>query len=144
MDEANKLGIPIVAICDTNSDPDLITVPIAGNDDAIRSVELICQAIAATIEEARREAPTRDEVEESGESTTWSSERGTEKESDDDAPQASSAPPSGQAGSDRRAPQGWRRGGGGRCRRGRRRQRERRGRRVRVTRRSVVQGGSPE
>ena len=38
VDEANKLGIPIVAICDTNSDPDLITVPIAGNDDAIRSV----------------------------------------------------------------------------------------------------------
>ena len=43
VDEANKLGIPIVAICDTNSDPDLITVPIAGNDDAIRSVELICR-----------------------------------------------------------------------------------------------------
>ncbi len=39
--EANKLGIPIVAIVDTNADPDLITVPIAGNDDAIRSVELI-------------------------------------------------------------------------------------------------------
>ena len=84
VDEANKLGIPIVAICDTNSDPDLITVPIAGNDDAIRSVELICSAIASTIEEARRESPMRAEVEETGESTTWSSERGTEKESDDD------------------------------------------------------------
>ena len=84
VDEANKLGIPIVAICDTNSDPDLITVPIAGNDDAIRSVELICQAIAATIEEARREAPVRAEAEEPGEATTWSSERGTEKESDDE------------------------------------------------------------
>jgi small subunit ribosomal protein S2 len=83
VDEANKLGIPIVAICDTNSDPDLITVPIAGNDDAIRSVELITAAIAETIIEARREAPARAEVEESGESTTWSSERGTEKESDD-------------------------------------------------------------
>ncbi len=84
VDEANKLGIPIVAICDTNSDPDLITVPIAGNDDAIRSVELITAAIANTIEEARREAPARAEAEEPGESTTWSSERGTEKESDDD------------------------------------------------------------
>ena len=41
--EANKLGIPIIAIVDTNADPDLITVPIAGNDDAIRSVELITQ-----------------------------------------------------------------------------------------------------
>jgi small subunit ribosomal protein S2 len=83
VDEANKLGIPIVAICDTNSDPDLITVPIAGNDDAIRSVELITAAFSNAIIEARREAPVRNEVEEPGESTTWSSERGTEKESDD-------------------------------------------------------------
>ena len=36
--EANKLGIPVVAIVDTNADPDLITVPIPGNDDAIRAV----------------------------------------------------------------------------------------------------------
>src|ERR671920_354614 len=61
--EANKLGIPIVAICDTNSDPDLISVPIAGNDDAIRSVELITHAIADSIAEARREAPARVEEE---------------------------------------------------------------------------------
>ena len=39
--EANKLGIPVVAIVDTNADPDVITVPIPGNDDAIRSVSLI-------------------------------------------------------------------------------------------------------
>jgi len=83
VDEANKLGIPIVAICDTNSDPDLITVPIAGNDDAIRSVELITGAFSNAILEARREAPTRAEAEEPGESTTWSSERGTEKERGD-------------------------------------------------------------
>jgi small subunit ribosomal protein S2 len=57
--EANKLGIPIVAIVDTNADPDQITVPIAGNDDAIRSVELITKAIADSIAEARREAPLR-------------------------------------------------------------------------------------
>jgi small subunit ribosomal protein S2 len=80
--EANKLGIPIVAIVDTNADPDLITVPIAGNDDAIRSVELITHAIAETILEARREAPQRDEVEES-ESYTYSSDRGAEPESED-------------------------------------------------------------
>ena len=53
VNEANKLGIPIVAIVDTNADPDLITVPIAGNDDAIRSVELITKAIADAIAEAR-------------------------------------------------------------------------------------------
>ena len=84
VDEANKLGIPIIAICDTNSDPDLITVPIAGNDDAIRSVELITKAISDALESARREAPARPDVEDAGESTTWSSERGTEKESDED------------------------------------------------------------
>ena len=81
--EANKLGLPIVAICDTNSDPDLITVPIAGNDDAIRSVELITRALADTILEARREAPVRVEVDEA-ESYVYSSDRGTEPAGDDD------------------------------------------------------------
>jgi len=75
--EANKLGVPIVAIVDTNADPDLITVPIAGNDDAIRSVELIAKVIADTIDEARREAPARPSEEEH-ESYTFSSDRGTE------------------------------------------------------------------
>jgi len=81
--EANKLGLPIVAICDTNSDPDLITVPIAGNDDAIRSVELITRAVADTILEARREAPVRVE-EDAAESYVYSSDRGTEPAGDDD------------------------------------------------------------
>lgn len=75
--EANKLGIPIVAICDTNSDPDLITVPIAGNDDAIRSVELITRIVADTIGEARREAPVRTQ-EDDAEESTYSSDRGLE------------------------------------------------------------------
>ncbi len=75
--EANKLGVPIVAIVDTNADPDLITVPIAGNDDAIRSVELITKAVADTIAEARREAPVRPHEEEQ-ESYTFSSDRGAE------------------------------------------------------------------
>ncbi len=77
VNEGNKLKLPIIAVVDTNADPDLITVPIAGNDDAIRSVELIANAIAATISEARREAPTRDEAQE-GESYTYSSDRGAE------------------------------------------------------------------
>jgi small subunit ribosomal protein S2 len=84
--EANKLGIPIIAIVDTNADPDLITVPIAGNDDAIRSVELITRAVADTIAEARREAPARDEADENGKEgeMTYSSERGTEAAGDRD------------------------------------------------------------
>ena len=83
VDEANKLGIPMIAICDTNSDPDVITVPIAGNDDAIRSVELITAAIADTIVEARREAPVREEGDEEG-GYTYSSDRGAEPASGDD------------------------------------------------------------
>jgi small subunit ribosomal protein S2 len=79
VNEANKLGIPIIAVVDTNADPDLITVPIAGNDDAIRSVELITRAIAEAIVEARREAPVREEAEET-ESYTYSSDRGAEPE----------------------------------------------------------------
>jgi len=81
--EANKLGIPIIALVDTNADPDLITVPIAGNDDAIKSVELVTHAIADAIIEARREAPIRAEEEET-ESYTYSSDRGAEPEGDGD------------------------------------------------------------
>jgi small subunit ribosomal protein S2 len=81
--EANKLGIPIIALVDTNADPDLITVPIAGNDDAIKSVELVTHAIADAIIEARREAPIRSEEEET-ESYTYSSDRGAEPEGDGD------------------------------------------------------------
>jgi small subunit ribosomal protein S2 len=78
VDEARRLGIPVVAIVDTNADPDLITVPIAGNDDAIRSVELITKTVSDTIAEARREAPSRQDDDEA-ETTTYSSERGSER-----------------------------------------------------------------
>lgn len=47
--EARRLNIPIVAIVDTNCDPELVDFPIAGNDDAIRSVRLILQVITQTI-----------------------------------------------------------------------------------------------
>jgi small subunit ribosomal protein S2 len=81
--EAAKLGIPIIAIADTNADPDLINYPIPGNDDAIRSVTLIGKAIADSIEVARREVPDdeRRRVDEL-EATTYSTETGetTEKE----------------------------------------------------------------
>jgi len=81
--EAAKLGIPIIAITDTNADPDLIDYPIPGNDDAIRSVTLIAAAIADSVEVARREVPDdeRRRVDEL-EATTYSTETGetTEKE----------------------------------------------------------------
>jgi small subunit ribosomal protein S2 len=43
--EARRLGIPVVAITDTNSNPDLVDYPIAGNDDAIRSISVILEAL---------------------------------------------------------------------------------------------------
>ena len=51
--EANKLGIPIVAVVDTNCDPDVITYVIPGNDDAIRSGSLLCRVLADAVEEGR-------------------------------------------------------------------------------------------
>jgi small subunit ribosomal protein S2 len=53
--EARRLKIPIVAIVDTNCDPDLVDYPIAGNDDAIRSVRLILSTIVQAITLARGE-----------------------------------------------------------------------------------------
>lgn len=47
--EAQKLGIPVVAIVDTNSEPDLITYPIPGNDDALRAIEIYCELISGAI-----------------------------------------------------------------------------------------------
>jgi small subunit ribosomal protein S2 len=46
VNEANKLGIPVVGLTDTNCDPDLIQYVIPGNDDAIRSIKLITNAVA--------------------------------------------------------------------------------------------------
>jgi small subunit ribosomal protein S2 len=51
--EANRLGIPVVAVVDTNVDPDVIDFPIPGNDDAIRSANLMCRVIADAVEEGR-------------------------------------------------------------------------------------------
>jgi small subunit ribosomal protein S2 len=51
--EARKLGIPIVAVCDTNCDPDLIDYPIPGNDDAIRAVKLFCSIMADAVIEGK-------------------------------------------------------------------------------------------
>ncbi|MBI3314106.1 MAG: 30S ribosomal protein S2 [Candidatus Omnitrophica bacterium] len=54
--EAVKLGIPIVAVLDTNCDPDLVDYPLPGNDDAIRAIKLFCELAAQSIQEGRRQA----------------------------------------------------------------------------------------
>src|SRR6185503_1299092 len=51
--EANKLGIPVVAVVDTNCDPDMIDYKIPGNDDAIRAIRLFCAAVAEAVIEGR-------------------------------------------------------------------------------------------
>src|SRR5438105_2646416 len=53
--EARRLDIPIIALADTNSDPDEIDYPIPANDDAIRAVRLLCSKIADAVIEGRRE-----------------------------------------------------------------------------------------
>ena len=74
--EANRLGIPVVAIADTNADPDLLTIAIAGNDDAIRSVSLITRSIADVAEAARRETPDVGRDEKEAEAYTYSTDAG--------------------------------------------------------------------
>jgi len=51
IDEARKLGIPVIGILDTNADPDLLDFPIPGNDDAIRSVALLTRVIGDAVAE---------------------------------------------------------------------------------------------
>jgi small subunit ribosomal protein S2 len=57
--EANKLGIPVIAVVDTNVDPDVVQYPIPGNDDAIRSTTLMCHVMAEAILEGRYIAAKR-------------------------------------------------------------------------------------
>ncbi len=58
--ESAKLGIPIIAILDSNSNPDHIDYPIPGNDDARRAIDLYCNLIKETINSAKRSIPAGD------------------------------------------------------------------------------------
>jgi small subunit ribosomal protein S2 len=53
--ECRKLGIPIVSILDTNCDPDLVDIPIPGNDDAVRSIKLILKSLTDSIIKGKSE-----------------------------------------------------------------------------------------
>ena len=63
--EAHRLGIPVVGIVDTNCDPEELDFPITGNDDAIRAVKLITGAMATAVIEGRQGA--EEEIEEAEE-----------------------------------------------------------------------------
>ena len=65
VDEARKLGIPVIAILDSNCDPDVVDYPIPGNDDAIRAVSLLTRVVADAVAEglmARAGAKSGQEV----------------------------------------------------------------------------------
>jgi len=53
--EANRLGIPVVGVVDTNADPELIDLPLPGNDDAIRAIRLFARMVSDTVIEAKGE-----------------------------------------------------------------------------------------
>ncbi len=63
--EARKLGLPIVALVDTNADPDLADYPIPCNDDAIRTIQLVCEYLKLAVEtgkaKAAKASPDKDE-----------------------------------------------------------------------------------
>lgn len=54
--EANKLGIPVIALIDTDCDPDRVNIPIPGNDDAIKSIQVILQRLVKALEEGKEMA----------------------------------------------------------------------------------------
>jgi small subunit ribosomal protein S2 len=62
--EAKKLGVPTIALIDTDSDPDLIDLPIPGNDDAMRAVEIIMGELADSVLEAKQGRPEAKAAEE--------------------------------------------------------------------------------
>ncbi len=75
--EAHRLGIPVIAITDTNADPDLIDYPVPGNDDAIRSVGLITRAIAESVRIASTQVPAEQKrLVSEAQATTYSTETG--------------------------------------------------------------------
>lgn len=91
--EARKLGIPVVAILDTNADPDEVDYPIPGNDDAIRSVKLITSIMADAVVEGRQgeqgeadeEAPVAEDEETADETETTEDEESAEAEDEAEA-----------------------------------------------------------
>jgi len=101
--EARKLGIPTVCLIDTDGDPDMADVAIPGNDDAMRSINLIVQHIADSVEEGKRSrapdaaAPEGDAADAAGDSRPRRSRRMTASHRAD---QGAAAPPPADAPSD--------------------------------------------
>jgi small subunit ribosomal protein S2 len=67
--EAQKMGIPIIAVVDTNGDPENITYPIPGNDDAVRAIELFTNKVAEAILEGKKNRIEKSAIEDKKEET---------------------------------------------------------------------------
>ncbi|HLL89760.1 MAG TPA: 30S ribosomal protein S2, partial [Tepidisphaeraceae bacterium] len=98
--EARKLGVPTIALIDTDSDPDLIDLPIPGNDDAMRAVEIICSELADAIIEGksgRADQKTAGNAEQGGEPRRRSARSQFRAEGDEaPAPAATTEQPAGE------------------------------------------------
>ncbi len=97
VDEAIKLGIPTIAINDTNSDPSVIDFPIPANDDATKSIELILQIMVKAIEEglSERKVDKESEREKDAASDEEAEDRGMVAAGDDDTDGGSGSAPRG-------------------------------------------------
>jgi len=62
--EANKMGIPVICLLDTDSDPDRVDIPIPGNDDAMRGIDIVIREIFAAVQEGIQARATRSEQKE--------------------------------------------------------------------------------
>jgi small subunit ribosomal protein S2 len=91
IDEAQKLGIPVVAILDTNCDPDEVNFPIPGNDDAIRSVALLTRIVADAAAEGLMSKHGQTEGEEAEPLAEWEQELLNAGDADEATPAQSSA-----------------------------------------------------
>jgi small subunit ribosomal protein S2 len=56
--EATKLQIPVIALCDTNTNPSLVTYPIPSNDDAVKAIQLACDYMVAAVEAGKAKQKT--------------------------------------------------------------------------------------
>jgi small subunit ribosomal protein S2 len=66
VNEARRLSIPVVAVVDTNADPEMVDYPIPGNDDAIRAIRIVLQKLVDAIVSASGEARVREQIEMAG------------------------------------------------------------------------------
>lgn len=78
--EAKRMGIPCIAICDTNSDPDVVTIPIPGNDDAMRAITLFCSLMADAALEGKMQYEKKRDEQEAEEGTSASTSAKLDKQ----------------------------------------------------------------